>query len=467
MHLPTENTTGIGTGRCSFLAVSRRRAKAFQSVFTVIAPVPRDRVDEVERVLAEVAADVENNGHLPLARLEGLHFASLVLFPASGGFSPTLVFESNVDGTIADHLAQVVAVAGPGVDAIWGGCPDYPAGGSEDPAAVRRWLQHRVVLPGAYHIGTTGRSREQILAEAGLQEALECFLDEQQVLGRLPKAPAEIRAALQARVHDDPSLAEVAWPAPAESWRDRLRRLRHVAGSADSGVLVPVGALVVVLVAVARRRPLAAVAMVAAGPAWLRWRESTDPAVDRPVDPAALDAIEAVEDQPGVVQNHLASLTEVKPGRARSTLLRSILWVINAGARTAYTKGELAGIPSIHFAHWSVIDGGRRLLFLSNYGGSWESYLDDFIEKAASGLSAVWSHTVDFPRSRWLGLQSGGARNGPAFKRVARRSQVPTTVHFCAYPERSVANINDTSALVAGLFADLDGDEVRRWLLRF
>ncbi|MGI8758794.1 MAG: hypothetical protein ACR2K0_05765 [Acidimicrobiales bacterium] len=447
--------------------MNRGRARAVQSVFTVIAPVRSDRVGDVERVLAEVSADVEGNRHLPLARLGGLHFASLVLFPASRGFPPTLVFESNVDATIADHLADLVAAAGPGVDAIWGGCTDYPAGGSGDPAAVRHWLRSRVVLPGAYHIGATGRSREQITAEASLQEVLERFLDEQQAAASLPEASAEVRAALQARVRDDPSLAEVARPAPAEGRRDRLRRLLHLAGSADSGVLVPVGALLVVLVALARRRPLAAVAVVAAGPAWLRWREISDPAVDHAVDPAALTAIEAVEDQPGVMQNHLASLTEVKPGVARSTLLRSILWVINVGARTKYTKGELGGIPSIHFAHWSVIDGGRRLLFLSNYGGSWESYLDDFIEKAASGLSAVWSHTVDFPASRWLGLQSGGARNGPAFKRVARRSQVATTVHYRAYPERSVANINDTSALVADLFTDLDGDEVQRWLLRF
>ena len=34
------------------------------------------------------------------------------------------------------------------------------------------------------------------------------------------------------------------------------------------------------------------------------------------------------------------------------------------------------------------------LLFLSNYGGSWESYLEDFITKAHTGLTGVWSNTA-------------------------------------------------------------------------
>ena len=39
------------------------------------------------------------------------------------------------------------------------------------------------------------------------------------------------------------------------------------------------------------------------------------------------------------------------------------------------------------------------LLFLSNYGGSWESYLEDFITKAHSGLTGIWSNTVGFPKT--------------------------------------------------------------------
>jgi hypothetical protein len=113
-----------------------------------------------------------------------------------------------------------------------------------------------------------------------------------------------------------------------------------------------------------------------------------------------LDQLLAQEDQPGVVQNHMARLAQVKPGRFRRRLLALVLWSANRVARVS-TQGSLAGIPTIHFAHWSLIDGGQRLLFLSNYDGSWGSYLDDFIDRASDGLTLIWSNTVGFPRTHY------------------------------------------------------------------
>ncbi len=74
-----------------------------------------------------------------------------------------------------------------------------------------------------------------------------------------------------------------------------------------------------------------------------------------------------------VHQNHLASLTYVKPGVIRRWLLASTLWLINLLARLLFNRGDLGGIPTILSARWVMIDGGRRLLFLDNYGGAWES----------------------------------------------------------------------------------------------
>ncbi len=453
--------------RCgvAFVVVRPRDGLSSHSVFTVVAPVRADAVSRLRDVLSDMATDVAGNPHLPFGQLPALHFASLALFPAHGRFPATLVFESNVDGTIPDYLAEVVAVAGAGADAIWGGCPGYPSA-SDDPGRAERWLRDHVVLPGAYHVGATGRSRGQIAAEADLREVLETELDERQDAGRLPADPVAIRSGLQDRVLYDPALAWAVDPPPSATVLDQLRHLRHVAGSADTTVVVPAGAALALLAVVARRRPAVALGVVASGVAWLWWVEGRDPPDDRTVDPTALTAIETYEDCVGAVQNHLASLTDVKPSAGRVTLLRAVLFVINLAARVKYTKGELGGIPSIHFAHWSLIDGGRRLLFVSNYDGSWESYLDDFIEKAASGLSAVWSNAVDFPACRWLGLRSGGARHGLPFKRMARRSQTPTMVHFSAYPGQSLANVLSNSDLRRDLFADLDDHELQQWLLR-
>ena len=128
------------------------------------------------------------------------------------------------------------------------------------------------------------------------------------------------------------------------------------------------------------------------------------------------------------------------------------------------TKGKLAGIPSIHFAHWALLDGGRRLMFCSNFDGSWENYLDDFIDKASKGLTGLWGGTIGFPRARWLIL--GGATNGSRFKAIARNKQVPPSVWYNAYRELTVDAIDNNSAIRRGLFAKLDADAARAWLGR-
>ena len=106
-------------------------------------------------------------------------------------------------------------------------------------------------------------------------------------------------------------------------------------------------------------------------------------------------------------QNHLASLTYVKPGILRAGLLRLTLLAIGLLSRFWFNQGQLAGIPTILAARWALIEGaggGRRLLFLTNYGGAWDSYLNEFIDMGAViGLNAIWSNTfikVDDPSVR-------------------------------------------------------------------
>ena len=124
----------------------------------------------------------------------------------------------------------------------------------------------------------------------------------------------------------------------------------------------------------------------------------------------------------------------------------------------------MSGIPSIHFAHWALLDEGRRLLFLSNFDGSWESYLGDFIDKAAMGLTAVWSNTAGCPRAEWL--VGKGARDEQRFKSWTRDHQILTDVWYSAYEDLTVENINNNSNIRAGLYGNLTPRATREWLSR-
>ncbi len=158
-------------------------------------------------------------------------------------------------------------------------------------------------------------------------------------------------------------------------------------------------------------------------------------------------------------QNALSHLVAVKPGPMRRFGLRAAHRYLARLTLDHFNFVEqLGGIPSIHFAKWLLVDGGKRLLFLSNYDGSWESYLGDFVDQAAIGLNLAWSSTQGYPRTRALAF--GGANDEERFKAWGRAHQRPTQVFYSAYPTLSVSNINNNTWLRHGLHArgpdDLD-----------
>ena len=136
--------------------------------------------------------------------------------------------------------------------------------------------------------------------------------------------------------------------------------------------------------------------------------------------------------------------------------------VLNFASHHIFTKGKLGSIPTIQFAQWAIVNRGRRLMFVSNYDGSWGSYLDDFTLKAARGVTAAWAHGIGFPRSLFMLL--GGAANGPEFIDWARRSMVPTLVWYSAYPGMSVSNINRNTRLRKAIAADKNSENKENWL---
>ena len=181
---------------------------------------------------------------------------------------------------------------------------------------------------------------------------------------------------------------------------------------------------------------------------WLRRLERRDPAQDAPpLDEEALRAMTRREDQS--VQNHMGSVVLVKPGVLRAVLIRVGLWGLGLVLRLTATDGYLGSMRTIHFAHWALVCNGSRLMFFSNFDGSWESYLDDFIEKAHGGLTLAWGSGVGFPPARYLVL--GGASEGRKFKAWARHSMPESLFWFSAYENLTVNEIERHASVAEGL----------------
>lgn len=152
-------------------------------------------------------------------------------------------------------------------------------------------------------------------------------------------------------------------------------------------------------------------------------------------------------------QNLLIGLNRIKSGWFRLLTLRFVLWLIH-GIKYLDKAGSLAGVSSIHFARWTIIDRGRQLLFISHYDGDWDAYLGDFVEQASREMTAIWSNCTGFPRS-WF-LFGGGAKDQRAFKAYARASQHETLWVYRAYPDLTVCDIENHTAIREALGTPLD-----------
>ena len=159
--------------------------------------------------------------------------------------------------------------------------------------------------------------------------------------------------------------------------------------------------------------------------------------------------------------NHVAGLSKLKPGlffwlRCVRTWLA--LELLNLFYRTEYVKGKLVTIPSIHFAQWSLVNR-RYLLFLTNYDGPADSYLDDFFHTLAFGVAFMWQDTLDFPMSI----------DPRRLKMWVRQEQTLACVRYRApvYDGLTVTAINNNTYIRKRLLRRLSASDAQRWLRRF
>jgi hypothetical protein len=137
--------------------------------------------------------------------------------------------------------------------------------------------------------------------------------------------------------------------------------------------------------------------------------------------------------------------------------------VIDYTAKHIYGRGRLARVSTIHFARWVFLDNKKRLLFASNYDGSLESYMDDFINKVGFGLNVVFGNGIGYPRTRWLILD--GAKNEQKFKYVLRRHELPTEVWYNAHPGLTALDRHRNRLIREGAERrSLSDTEAERWL---
>ena len=364
---------------------------------------------------------------IEFGRLNMVHFMRWFVLEmsqlADGTSVPAcLVLETNFDEPFSEHLLELIRVSGTAFDDIYQYCEGYTPGQNE--LSKVDFLKKHAQSYAAFYIGTRGRSVGQIRREAMLRSAIEEFLNQYQG----PQEVAAIRTAIQNRIENDPAFAWLNDPllgtVPQGIPLSRIGQYLKVVFAFTFIALLALSILLGLTQGLIWGvLPLGGTVLLLGGfYLTLRLFEIREPLEDVSVPVEDIGKLVAREDD--VVQNQLSNVVLVKPTWFRRTLARVVLSGIDLLGRITFVQGALGGIPSIHFARWVFLDRGRRLLFMSNFDGSWENYLGDFIDKASVGLTAIWSNTIGCPRARNL-IQEGAA-DEKNFKTWVRRNQVTT-----------------------------------------
>ncbi|MDQ2686381.1 MAG: hypothetical protein M3Y28_00780 [Armatimonadota bacterium] len=420
-----------------------------QNALSIVTRIQPDQVAALESVIASIGNDVAGNTLVPFAQIPSLHFACWVVMNRDSKFAPSLVLEGNHDGPTDAHLDEWVRAAAPGLDAIYSKCEGYPADGMSNPESLKRYLQQHCVPCPSFYVGCYGQSVASVHHAMALRAEIETFLDREQTAGSLKGLSQE---QIYERIQEYARTLQIS-PSytPTQTYDSILKRSK-------------VNTVLWILLAAALlfKFPRPIIGALLLFILVLRWHEMKDAKSPGPTPPGIDPRLFGKEDI--WTQNHLTTLVGVKPGGFRLGTLKGVLWLINQLAKTVFIAGSLGGIPTIHFARWLLIDDDKRLLFFSNYDGSWASYLGDFVDKANYGLTAVWSNTDNFPPAQFLFW--GGAQHIEAFKLWSRQHNEYAAVWYSAYPEATVSNITNAVQLRDGLNANLSGAKLAHWFQR-
>ncbi|MCG8537852.1 MAG: hypothetical protein MI808_22410 [Pseudomonadales bacterium] len=444
-----------------------------QTLFTVILPLCSGVQGDLTQRLSglKYTGKAPNNDVLGFSQITMLHYASLFLYDdAELGWQ--LIFESNIDNDIPSYFQQLVAVAKQNnQQAAWLDifqcCEGFESGTIDQlPAYLLRYVN----LPSAGYSGCVGRSRDQVLLEAHMHQLMSAVLDELPPNSDAIAAVSAIREAIgkDSRFAD---LHRIPADTPDGAALMRAQSLKHRPTenlTTFETVLALLKKVWSALKTACKQDGLMPVAeavwaglVFVAMALWNQIRKEPSAEEDKQ-RPNAAHVREQQQYEDFLPTNHMVSVVSLHTDSTRRWAKKSAFKILDTLARYEYTKGLLGNIPTIHFAHWATINEGKRLLFVSNFDGSWDSYLDDFTLKAAAGLTLAWAHCKGMPKSKFMVL--GGAAKGPQFIDWARRSMVPTLVWYNAYPHLSIRNINRNSALRQAFVKDTNGTNAGNWL---
>ena len=416
-----------------------------QQPLTLATPVIPASYHKLDAILMQLRADLENGIHQPFQDIDTIHYFRLVLLAAQpaddngNSYAAKFVLGTDYDG---DEDAQITALAttcGDLLDTLYENCEGYPAVGARNPSSRKVYLLQWRVKSLAFFAGAPGRTLTQIKQESSLRNYIWNFIHNGKWDGQ---SPSQIHKTIKDNVlaKSEFQWAKTKAPLLSENWL-------------GMGLL---GVILLVLL------PFVIIWVLIIN-FFLEPKDKPLGLTSSQIDGAHIRKLEEYEDFHN--QNQFTQLLIMKPGKMRLITLLGLMLFAKTLVKNLFVKGKLMGIPTIHFARWLLMDNQKRMLFFSNFDGSWQQYLGDFIDKSGWGLTGIWSNTEKFPKTKFL--FAGGAYDEEHFLAWSRYYQVPTAVWYCAYPHLSIKNVMNNTYIRNELMLDATEEQAQVFLNRF
>ena len=422
-----------------------------QNPLTLVTPINQNRLDDLYNYLSGLKYALEKGKHSLLEKSNTIHFMRWIviddkksIFFKGTNKQPKLVLSTNFDGTIEEHFNDLCSgEEAELIDRIYECCENYPPLEKRNLESRKAYLKKFKVKVSAFYKGSIRRSLIQIRQEQALRLHLRDLLNSNNWSSLTRK---EVHQKLKDEIAKD---EKFSWAKkPFKMPKNSIFKLILL-----GLVLLILSPIIIIWICIVQF-----------------FYESKDEYFTKTrsdLDPEKIKILEEYEDltdgedpKTGVknkvinYQNQFSQLVEMKPGKVRLITYNAMMLFARVLIPIKFVKGELMGIPTIHFARWVLFDDNKRVLFFSNFDGSWQQYLGDFIDQSGWGLSAIFSNTKVFPKTNFLGLPGvlamtkfspksgpffpGGAYDEEHFLAWSRGTELPTQIKVTAIIKASM-----------------------------
>lgn len=398
---------------------------------------------ELESLLNQYQLEWRNQKSLSFEALNTIHFCRWVILDTmvTGDVQipERLVFASNFDGdSKTEHIEQLCRVSADMLDKIYFHCEGYPEPEKLTPESRVQYFTQRIHPTKVFFAGAQLRSLDRIRAESNLRNRLRKFLDSKDFTGNSAR---QVHAELQKYIESTPDLA----------WAKKKAKI--------PGINFPALLLFVIIMI-----PLLPFVILMILGLRIFYERKEVPLGLEPGEVPLSHMNKLEENEDFVFQNQFSQVLIMKPGWLRKIALQFSLTLTQFLGKNFFDQGLLMGIPTIHFARWIMMDDNKNMLFLSNFDGSWQQYLGDFIDKSGWGLTGIYGASVGFPKSYFMFF--GGAYNEEQFLAWSRYYQIPTQFWYSAYTNLSIKNIINNSLIRRDLSRNLSENSAFKFLQR-